>query len=652
MRSIGWDVESYLIGPGVPAPKLVCLSWDDGDGSPQVVLREEAIKLFNGWIRDPDVELIAHHAPFDLSVMAAEDPSLVPWIFRGIDEGRIRCTKVREMLLQNAIGELKFEFDEDLQEYKRTIFTLQHLVWRYLKVFIKKGEDTWRLRYSELDGVPIAQWPQEAIDYSISDSTHALGIYLHQDLFRKEKIPFRDAIPGEVETTQAAWALALMRLWGVRTDGEMVAKLKVELTSEYNAAIVHAQSTGMVRGNGTRDMSKIKAAVTKFFTERGVAVPLSDSGKNISTSRETLRGGTMGLTPSPDLLSVSEVVRIQKLLKTYVPVLERGAHWPINPEWNYLVESFRTSCAKPNLQNPPRAGGVRECFIPRPGHVFAFADYSTLEMRTLAQVCIDLFKYSMIADAIREGRDLHVELAAFMLGIGYDSANARYLAGDKEMETARQFCKIGNYGFGGGMGAKAFVDYARSYGIHITLKMAGDLHKAFRERWREMAEYFNYCGALCGAAGEAESLIYQRTGLVRGKVGYTATCNHHFQHLAAVGAKSALYQVARECYLIGYGSPLYGCRPVIFAHDEIIMEIPEDRFGPAKTGAAALRLSEVMVSEMQRWVPNVPVEAGATMARRWLKGAKPVYAGGLLVPGKKVGKEWVHDACDQQRLAA
>ena len=38
---------------------------------------------------------------------------------------------------------------------------------------------------------------------------------------------------------------------------------------------------------------------------------------------------------------------------------------PINPEFGSIKVTQRTSCRRPNLQQLPRKGGIRECFVPR-----------------------------------------------------------------------------------------------------------------------------------------------------------------------------------------------------------------------------------------------------------------------------------------------
>jgi DNA polymerase I-like protein with 3'-5' exonuclease and polymerase domains len=102
-------------------------------------------------------------------------------------------------------------------------------------------------------------------------------------------------------------------------------------------------------------------------------------------------------------------------------------------------------------------------------------------------------------------------------------------------------------------------------------------------------------------------------------VGFCDGCNSYFQGLTADGAKAALYEVVRECYLVK-SSPLYGFRPVAFIHDEILLEGPE-----AGARAAAKRLEEVMISEMQEWTPNIPTKADAHLMLKWYKDAEPVY---------------------------
>jgi DNA polymerase I-like protein with 3'-5' exonuclease and polymerase domains len=638
----GWDTETFLIAPGMAAPKLVCVSYDDYKTS-GVILRPDGVSLFRSWLADPNVTLVAHNAAFDLGVLCATDPTLVKPVFTAVKEGRIRCTLVREKMIANAKGELKFRYDAKLQKHVKMSFSLAALAQKYLGEVVAKGEDTWRLRYGLLDGVPVADWPQDAYEYARNDARLTRLVFTAQS--NEEK-----ATPGEVGQTLAAFCLNLMRIWGVRTDPVSTAKLKVTLEREYAEARAAAEECGLIRGK-RRNLKAIRARVEEVYKSHAVEAPQTKK-KNVSTSRDTL---TMKLYPTWEkdrgLQAIADLVKKEKVLKTYVPVLEAGTLVPITPDWNFMVETYRTSCARPNLQNPPRGGAVRSCFVPRPGYVYVFCDYSTLEMRTLAQVCMDFFKFSEMAKSINEGRDLHLDMASQLLGLPYDEVEKLYIKGDKRADEARQFAKIVDFGAPGGMGAKSLIDYARGYDVEISFPTAEALIKKFCERWSEMKEYFKKCSSLCSQGGEADSVYYGRTGLTRGLVGYTALCNHFFQHLAAVGAKDALCRVVEECYTDEH-SPLWGCRPVIFAHDEIGMEVPCGDVKRASESAA--RLATVMIETMQRWCPDVRIDADAVMMRRWLKGAKPVHVDGILVPSRpeKQGERtvWVADV-EARRVA-
>lgn len=643
MVVISADTETHLIKPGMPAPKLVC--WTEGDGT--ILLRDAAIERAREILSGTEILTGANFVWFDLIVLCAEDETLIPLVFKAIDEGRIRCVQLRQMLIDNANGELKYT-ENELGEMKKQSFSLQNLVLRHLGKFIPKGHDTWRLRYNELDGVPLSQWPPDATAYAIGDSVDNQGVYDSQ-----EALVAPEGIPGENYQVKAHWFLALMSAWGVRTDRAGVEELKRLLGEDYEEQAKIAKKHGYMRAVGTRDMKKIKDAVVASCKRQGKKVKLTKT-KQVSTERDVLKD-----SDDDGLKAVSKCVRIGKVLSTYVPALELGITVPINCRYNPILETLRTSCGKPNLQNPPRAGGVRECFVARPGFMFMFADYDRIEMLTLAQVCLDLFGYSHIAEAAHAGQDFHLAMAADILKISYEEVERRYEDGDEEIggdNGVRQYCKIANYGFAGGMGPHAFIAYAKGYGITIAFDDACKLHKGFRDKWREMHDYFKYCGALVGRGEDAQHIEFVRSGMVRGRVRYTAICNGFFQHLAAMGAKEAGYEVARECYTgktaAGAPSALYGCRPWLFAHDEIGAENP---YTGKRASDAAYRMETVMEEVMQKWCPDVPIKASSVMHRRWYKGGKPKIVNGILLPSRpekytnpadpegKKKTRWIHD---------
>ena len=647
---IFFDLETHLIKPGMNVPKLVCMAMVEGMEKPRLYAGREAFDMSARIIREE--EFGNHHVFYDLGVMAAEDERLLPDIFKAFDEARVHCTKIRQMMIDNANGELKFIFNEETGEFNKQNYHLWRLVQRHKGYSIQKkkeGEDIWRLRFNELDGLHPSQYPKEAREYALGDPVETRDVWVSQ----QERDIEPDEIPGYASEMRAAWALNLFGTWGFRTDEKAVLEFEKELKKEFAEQVEICQKHGfrrrfkgkrIIKEDISRDMKAIRKAIEGWYSDNGLEMKITEKGQ-IATDREQLTG-----TDHEGLNAVAESVRVEKLLTTYVAALKRGTEVPINPNYNPIIETFRTSCSGGmkidgipvgiNVQNLPRKGKVRECVIPREGFVFAFSDYDTLEMRTLAQVCLDLGFGSTIGEAAKEGMDFHLAMAADMLGISYRECLSRFLAGDEEIKNARQYCKIANYGLSGGMGAPTFVKYAKGYGIIISLSHAKKLHRAFRARWMEMNDYFNHCSFIChGGNGDVE---FVRSKQVRGNVPYTAVCNGFFQHLAAKGAKEACYEVARECY-VDAGSPLYGSRPWLFAHDEIGIEIPYEAIGPRKAHEAAVRLQQVMIESMVKWVPDVPIGASIAMTRRWHKGAEKVVKNGIIVPVKPEGKSWVPD---------
>lgn len=680
MIVVAFDFETHLIKPGLLAPKPVCLSWSRGhdlstpdgfgadaqerldivEGKPGFWLAPTGLvetdiaarNILARLLRDPRVLLVGHNVAFDVVDSIAEWPELARLWMNAYDAGRVACTMVRQNLIDVAVGQAKFRPGN-----RRAGRDLAALVELYFNEQLPK-EDTWRLRYGELDGTPISTWPADAVAYPIRDAKEARRLYFAQERF-SEGGP-TPLVPIEEHHRQARSALwlQLMASWGIRTDGERVDSFRKGLESKIAEALdalerrvdrakvfevyasyklVPRQSTapGFVRANGSRDMKAISAAVEQAYKLAGKPMPTTPGGAPATDA------DTLGSSGDPDLRLLGKVLSNMASLSKIEKSLDLGRDRPICARWNPLLESGRTSCSGPNLQNFDRKGGARETVTPRPGFVFASCDYDAIELRGLAQVCLHLVGHSELAEAFKRGQDPHLRLGARILGIPFSAAEALYTAGDASVIDARQMAKIPNFGFPGGLGAESFVAYAHAadekYKTLVDVPMARKLREDWFTEWREMAAYFDH---VSNKVGQGSGEIFQiYSGRRRGDVGFTQACNSYFQGLTADGAKAAGWAIMRECLLgddtqgdlRGKKSPLWGSRMVLFIHDEFILEVPE-----ARSSAAARRLSQVMQAEMQKWLPDVPVTCGGVLMRRWLKGAKAVEVDGLLVPSRPV----------------
>jgi hypothetical protein len=596
----------------------------------------------------PRATIIGHNIAYDASVSSEADPSLLPLWFRAYSEGRVSDTGLRQKLLDLAAGHLGI----DPVSGRRINYSLADLVRLYFDVDLsdsKKNPDAWRLRYHELDGIPLEQWPEEAIAYARDDARWTLAVYLEQQKLapapegnqRLEKLaragdpaamqelerlarrtgqrPGLGVLANEPYQARADFSLRLASCWGLRTDRAALDSLEASLREEIGEVDILLKSVGLMRANGTMDQAALREGVNLAY--RGFA-PTTDKGA-VKTDTETLLA-----SGDPVLEALGKAKKPKHHLRSTLKHLRAGQTHPINPRFWVIQETGRTSSSGPNIQNLKRKGGYRESFAPRPGYVFVGADYSQIEMCTLAHVCLTLFGWSAMADAIRAGRDLHIVLAGELLGWSYAEAVELYKAKDPDLKRAREFAKVGNYGFAGGMGPSTFVEYAAGFDIETTEDEARTLRETWLRTWPEMREYFAHINSLFEPGSDKCTVEQLHSGRIRAGCFYCEACNSYFQGLAADGALDACFAVSRECYAIEE-SPLYGSRMVAFVHDEILLESPAER-----AHDAAQRLAQVMVGVMRQWVPDVPIEAEPVVMSRWSKSAVPTFddQSGRLIP--------------------
>ena len=582
---------------------------------------------------------------FDTETHLFRPGRMAPPLFRMLDEGRVHDTMIRAMLLDIAQGELMLDSSIKLEHATVNRYSLAGVVHHYMGGFdisSGKGADTWRMRYAELENIPTHQWPGEAYSYALADARWPFQVMAVQDKAaaaltetlnkryhkvwrhpkrraetRWESVLISSVLANEAAQVQAAMALRLMEVWGVRTDSDYVRALRRQLEGSLDEVNQTLVDHGIL--------------VRRYKTKPGTRV-----SQTALRERMIAAYAKMGLPPPRTAASSKHTegqVKVDRetCLACGDPVLKvyGESTYPIHCRYNVLVESGRCSCRNPNHQNPPRVGGVRECYVARDGYVFVFCDYDSAETRGLAQVCLDLVGFSHLADRYQADPDFdpHTSFAASMMGISYAEGMALKAAKDVTMKANRQRAKAALFGFPGGLGASTFIQYARGYDVELTLEESEAIRDAWFKEWPEMSKYFRYISKkLIDTNVDGGYALQLRSDRVRGRIHFTQACNTFFQGIVADGTKRAAYQVAKECYTVPE-SPLYGSRPWLFMHDEIGMESPE---GTAHE--AAMRLREVMIEALSFFLPEIPVGASPALCRRWYKAAEPVYVNGRLVP--------------------
>lgn len=594
------DTETHTFTDDQPVPDLICLSFCERNGEEGVLGAADGLAYFRQKLSDR-ARIVGHNIAYDLAVLiraSGDDLALKRSVFEAIREGLISDTQVREALLRCADGTLK-----------TSRFKLAALVAKYLGRDIsvsKKAENAWRLRYAELAGIDVDDWPEPALLYALNDARYTLQVWEAQDAIG-------GPITDEHRQVGAAWALSHLSNYGVAVDQTRATALDAQLMARLDELRDEIPFFKKKRGasKATLKISAVQERVEGYFPKG--AAPQTKKG-HVSTKAEVLLA-----TGDEDLAKLAEYKRIEKLRSTFVSKLV--GRDVVRGSYEVLKVTGRTSCSGPNLQQIPKAGGVRELLVPRPGYVLIGADYGTLELRTHAQVLLDWFGESRLADRLQQGEDLHLKIGATILEISYEEALAR--EDEPAVKAARTLAKAVNFGFPGGLSPKAFVDYARrDWGVAISLERAEQLKRAWLEAYPEMNRYFARIRQIVGRG--RGRLEHVRSGRIRGGASFTEASNSFFQALASDGAKEALWLIVEEC-LTDPESPLWGSNPLMFIHDEIFIESPAGQVHEAGT-----RLEELMVTGMGAFVPDIPIVAEAVAMERWSKDAYRVEENGRL----------------------
>lgn len=704
---MAFDFETHLIAAGKIAPPPVCISqaMRDMDDPSKIAAGLSAVAdptfrdAVYSTIDDEGLELVGHNTPFDLSVMAAWDPNLFPWIFRAlagppekkfvwVREGLGRChdTVIREKLLHlSTHGRLQSAENED-GTYSQLEYGLDKLEYNRLgrdRSAQKEDEDAWRHHYQQLEDKPSSLWPQEARTYPIEDAEGTLLVYESQEE-DAEKLRANGIEPFATEKFQVAvaFALRLMTCRGLLVDEVEKQKLiewvdqqlaPANFQNLYAMGVLRPAEPPRPHKNGAKNpdgtpkmtkgkeesrcFAKLHELIVQVCEANGLEVKYTEPSEKFPNGQVKADKEVMELIGHlhPALEEYKHRESFNKLKGTEIPRM--GNLGIVYANFNVLVETGRTSSYAvdeyPSINGQNVHPRARLCYKPRDGYVFVSVDYSSLEFVSLAQVCYSLFGESVMRDLLLAGVDPHAYFAAEIAyrsddwfrswadESGAETTMARFelfksLEEFPQDDTRRQFyekfrkmAKPIDFGVPGGMGPDTLVSTAKkSYGVDITREQAEELRDLLFELFPEIRQMLKqWIPQFCQDPDNPDTYVYTSPfGMVRAGASFCAACNGVLlQTPAAEGAKLATFEVTRACYDPTYedGEPsmLYGCYPLLFIHDELIVEVPEDEWLHER----AHEIARLMVEAMKVVMPDVPVKAKPAAMRRWNKDAKGVY---------------------------
>jgi len=567
-RIVGWDTETWKIMNGV-VPKAVCYTFYDitksgcttdgvGEARGYIYDEVEGAKHLKTLLLDDDTHIIVQNAAFDAAVAAVQDPTVFALLTRAYKKGRVHCTNIRQIMLTVAdtwnAGEM--ERIIALSAGNASIHSLAGMMKVYFDRDISKSktQDSWRLRYKELDGVPVDEWDTNAVDYAIEDAHLAVLVYLAQEIEARginarlrEFHPDVNVLGDAPRQAYASFILHHMSsVHGININPSKIADTRAAALKHHNALLPDLLSLGLYtpapktpRGvklakrklqclyhealtlvgaendpsfysaNALGVVEKISTAADTRLALNQAILRVLKTGKNLTTYAALNDTQKEYLTVLHSVINqCADLDSYWKEISTFISAVERGR---LNPDsrlrfsMNGLVATGRTSSKNPNLQNLPRGGGVRSCIEPQPGYVFLISDYSAAEFRTLGQINEDEAGVgsSEIARQYRADRgfDPHLYAASRMWEIekheDMPSARAKAIMANeadpnyKPLKKLRQLAKIVNFGLAGGLTSTSLISYARGYNVELTLQESEQLCSRWLQVWSEMSDYFN-----------------------------------------------------------------------------------------------------------------------------------------------------------------
>lgn len=528
-KIVGVDIETTGLDCFKDRIRLIAVYGDDfsyvGDKLQEV---EEILS-------DSTVLKVFHNALFDVSFLKVA----------GIEVRNYSDTLVMAQIIDNCAS------------YEK----LERLAKKYLNLELDKG-----LQHSE-------NWQdeltQEHHDYCLKDAEVTLKLF---------RVLYDLIIDRYLFPTYRTEISALPSLIELKTNGMILDE------SELRAYLENIKD----QHHELEERLKVQLSCENLNSSTQLLKSLQDLGVPIDNVQEKTLKKQSGMFPI-----VKELVQYKKLTKvltTYGSNLLSliGNDKRVRGNWNLIgTATSRMTCSKPNLQGIPKE--IKQFLKASSGHVLIISDYSTVELRILAEIS----GCKKLIDAFNQGLDLHYETAKTILGK------------EEISDHERQLGKIINFGLIYGL---------TSYGLMHQINAIPEFNISNEEAQKFIDMYFaNYKGVAKYRNQQLKSSIVTTLG---GRYwdstnGLNALkprqrLNYAVQSSCAEGLKESLALLMEQ--------KKDTWRLVGAIHDELICEVPEEDAEYAKSV-----IEKIMINGMQKLVKQVPIEVEGHISKVWTK---------------------------------
>lgn len=559
--------------------------------------------------------------------------------------------ETKTIILHNAKFDLRFFFKHNI--FPRTnvydSFLAESVLTCGLTSF-RRGLDAVVLRYvgavlnKETRGKIhyLGRFDPEVIQYAADDVKYLIPVKKAQEkllnTFKLEKAIQLDNL--------AMPAIAYIEYFGFKLDTDVWRiKMQKDLDNLNQVAAELEQITFPFTSGEINWMSPKQ--VIQFFKSIGVDVSYMDKKtKDWKESvdkkilKKQINKFPKDSAPYNIIKTYLEYRRLEKIVNTYgESILKITEFFPdkrVRTTYSQIMRTGRMSSGGkygkdknalqlPNMQNIPREGEERKCFVPEDGNVFIVADYSGQENLILAEFSQDKEFYSY---QINPEKDLHSFIARLIHLEKLKELSDREIT--ELYPELRQFSKGATFAFGYGGN-----NYTIQQNLSLSPEVSIRTYEGYKNKFPGLQKYFKR------VAGETLRNGYILINKITGRKSFIPDFRDFQMHLSNAyegemtdpdiwTKKGSIVRSSQNYPIQGTGSDMiklslykmyewicdnnyWGivliCNTV---HDEIVLECPKKL-----EEVVSSKLLEIMKESAKKFCPSIPMKIGYKISNKW-----------------------------------
>ncbi len=433
--------------------------------------------------------------------------------------------------------------------------TIENLSLKYLDFYIKSGEEIFSKGTKKIKADDIAI--QTLADYSCAKAvaTFNLKEILTAELKKNNLLSLFSDIEMPIMEV-----LYNMEENGIKIDKDFLNEFDKELMKEISSC---EQKIYSLAGETFNINSPKQLAVILFEKLKPPAVKKTKTGYSTD---ESVLAELIQYDIANEILKYRE---LQKLKGTYIEPMKYFLRYEgdrIHTIFNQAVTTTgRLSSSDPNLQNIPvrteYGRRLRKAFVPENGNVFISADYSQIDLRSLAHISKD----RNLIFAFNSGKDIH-------------TATAREIFNVKNIEdvTKEQRTAAKSINFGIVYGISSF---GLAKQLNITVKQAKEYIDSY------FAKYSGIKNWSSKIIEETKEKGYVKT--ISGRIRYIPEINSSNKQIVAFGERMALNTPVQgtsadiiKIAMINVAKKIkeqfLKTKILLQVHDDLLLEVPEN----------------------------------------------------------------------------